>query len=379
MNQQQQVSGDGLSMNLAGMSKNQLYDIMSQMKALIEQNQDQARQILIQNPLLTKALFQAQIMLGMLQPPQEIPNIQPTTTQHPQQLAPPAQQSNAQATPLPGHSSLRDQTSVPMPSSALPTQQSNPSLLSHPLPPTQHNRGHVNAQSVPIQSPQSAQHSNMASLPSHYSTQPQSVIQPTLPAASAPLQQPSHISSMPHVPLQPPLPPQPRPPSMPPFPHQNYSHMGPNAGFQHPGAPQLHHSQPMFHSGSRPSTSMGPPFSQGQPPLPNQPPSQALYQGGSSHVGMDYNQMGISPQPERGSSWMPGISDNAAGTQLPGLSQSFLPTHMGPGSQASRPAELTPAEKNALLQQVMSLTQEQINILPPDQRNQVLQLRQMLR
>ncbi|CAI9296777.1 unnamed protein product [Lactuca saligna] len=35
------------------MSKNQLYDIMSRMK-----NQDQARQILIQNPLLTKALFQ---------------------------------------------------------------------------------------------------------------------------------------------------------------------------------------------------------------------------------------------------------------------------------------------------------------------------------
>ena len=115
-----QIAGDGLSMNLAGMSKNQLYDIMSQMKvnhslshflsdffflnsifflillflrftfeiffsskhhlislkkfelqynvfvfssllalqALIEQNQQQARQILIQNPPLTKALFQ---------------------------------------------------------------------------------------------------------------------------------------------------------------------------------------------------------------------------------------------------------------------------------------------------------------------------------
>lgn len=29
-----QVIGDGLSANIAGMSKNQLYDIMSQMKAL---------------------------------------------------------------------------------------------------------------------------------------------------------------------------------------------------------------------------------------------------------------------------------------------------------------------------------------------------------
>ena len=53
-----QVGGEGLSANLAGMSKNQLYDIMSQMKSLIEQNQQQARQILIQNPMLTKALFQ---------------------------------------------------------------------------------------------------------------------------------------------------------------------------------------------------------------------------------------------------------------------------------------------------------------------------------
>ncbi|KAA8542709.1 hypothetical protein F0562_023792 [Nyssa sinensis] len=71
-----QVSGDGLPANLAGMSKNQLYDIMSQMKTLIEQNQQQARQILIQNPQLTRALFQAQIMLGMVQPPQVMPNIQ---------------------------------------------------------------------------------------------------------------------------------------------------------------------------------------------------------------------------------------------------------------------------------------------------------------
>lgn len=104
-----QVSGAGLPESIAGMSKNQLYDIMSQMKVLpfsffllavrinvgpppffrflnsvfvfeqcldvggmisvvfiimqtlIEQNQQQAKQILIQNPLLTKALFQVSI------------------------------------------------------------------------------------------------------------------------------------------------------------------------------------------------------------------------------------------------------------------------------------------------------------------------------
>ncbi|KAC9774266.1 hypothetical protein R6Q59_007263 [Mikania micrantha] len=339
-----QVTGDGLSMNLAGMSKNQLYDIMSQMKTLIEQNQDQARQILIQNPLLTKALFQAQIMLGMLQPPQEIPNIQSAGSQIPQQPTPPAQQPTGQIT-----------TSASMPSSSV--SPSNPPLPSHLLQPS---RSHISAQSAPsMPSPQSL---NVASLPLHYSTQPPpSVIQPTMPPAStAPLQQPLHISNMPPVPLQPPLPSQPRPPSMPVFPHHNYPHMGPSGGFQHQGAPQLHHSQPMFHSGSR-------------PPLPNQQASQSLYQGGGSHVGMEFSQMGI--QPERGSNW---ISENSAATQLPG----GPPFHMtSVASQPPRPptTSLTADMEKALLQQVMSLTPEQINLLPPDQRNQVLQLQQMLR
>ncbi|XP_071702759.1 cleavage stimulating factor 64 [Rutidosis leptorrhynchoides] len=369
-----QISGDGLSMNLAGMSKNQLYDIMSQMKTLIEQNQDQARQILIQNPQLTKALFQAQIMLGMLQPPQEIPNIQPSPTAS-QQTTPPAQQSNTHVTSLPVQSSSLNQTIAPFPSSTLPAQQSNPSLPSHPIQPIQHSRSH-NAPSAPIPPQQSSQ------LPPHYSTQTPSVIQPPMPPVSTPLHMPSHISSMPHMPpLQPPLPPQPRPPSMSGFPHQNYPHMGPSAGYQHPGAPQMHHSQSMFHSGSRPPTNMGPPFSQGPPPV--QQPPQSMYQGGSSHVGMDYNQMGIPPsQPERGgSTWMPGLSDNnAVGTQqqLPGPSPPF-PPHMGSAAQPPRPASLTADMEKALLQQVMSLTPEQINLLPPDQRNQVLQLQQMLR
>nr|VDD64381.1 unnamed protein product [Brassica oleracea] len=73
-----QIGGDGvIPANLAGMTKSQLYGIMSQMKALIDQNHEQAREILIQNPLLTKALFQAQIMLGMVQPPQVVPKVEP--------------------------------------------------------------------------------------------------------------------------------------------------------------------------------------------------------------------------------------------------------------------------------------------------------------
>lgn len=73
---------------------------------------------------------------------------------------------------------------------------------------------------------------------------------------------------------------------------------------------------------------------------------------------------------------MPGLPDNAS--QLPGPPP-IVTGQMGQGSQPPRPAALSPEMEQALLQQVMSLTPEQINLLPPEQRNQVLQLQQMLR
>lgn len=41
--------------------------------------------------------------------------------------------------------------------------------------------------------------------------------------------------------------------------------------------------------------------------------------------------------------------------------------------------QLTADMEKALLQQVMSLGPEQVNMLPPEQRNQVLQLQRILR
>lgn len=60
---------DQITDALAKMPRAALFDIMAQMKGLIQQNQQQARQILVTNPSLTRALFQAQIMLGMLKNP----------------------------------------------------------------------------------------------------------------------------------------------------------------------------------------------------------------------------------------------------------------------------------------------------------------------
>ncbi|KAM7471131.1 hypothetical protein LguiA_009314 [Lonicera macranthoides] len=406
-------SGDAMTMNLAGMSKSQLYDIMSQMKAMVEQNHQQARDILVQNPGLTKGLFQNS-------------NIQPDASQ-----GQPPQQSNIQASPsLPVQTGLVDQTNMPQVPNTIRKQQENQTMMQ--VPPTStaplnvqsqslpSYPSHVNAQAPPI-SLQQSQNPNMP--PLHSASQPPSPLQPPMATSSTHLQQPPppQTTGIQHLPPQPPLPQQPRPPSMPAFPHQLYPQMGQNANFQHSGGPHMHHSQPMFHvrwesePGARPPPNMGPSFSQGQPPLSSLLPPQSLYQvplpflmldlafemhcitllfiedyflegppyvwGGGSHSGMEFGQAGSSMQGERGSGWMPGLQENTTGgTQFPGPPPALAPPgQMGPGNQAPRPPPLTPDMEQALLQQVMSLTAEQINLLPPEQRNQVLQLQQIMR
>ncbi|KAK7393343.1 hypothetical protein VNO78_21896 [Psophocarpus tetragonolobus] len=389
-----QVGGEGLSVNLAGMSKNQLYDIMSQMKSLIEQNQLQARQILIQNPMLTKALFQAQIMLGMVQPPQVVPKVQPMVSQNNQQPVQPTQQPNIQPAPLlPGHGGVQDQASVSQTQIPLRKHQNQPSvsvssagpvmshqsqpMAVHSLPMPQQPKGHLAPQVALASLPQSSQHPNIPPPSLHSSSQP---LHPTqIPSASSQLQQPLQTPGFPHMPLQPPLPPQIRQPAVPTF-HPQYPHqMGANLGFQHAGASH-NLSQSMFHPGTKPPASVGSTFPQGQTQLPSQKSSQPPYQVGNMSLGPDFgNQAGNAMQIDRGSSLMPGPSDNLAHLSGPGGPPYVVPGQMGAVNQPLRPPGLTPEMEKALLQQVMSLTPEQINLLPPEQRNQVLQLQQMLR
>ncbi|CAL1370133.1 unnamed protein product [Linum trigynum] len=373
---------DILTADFAGMTKNQLYDIMSQMKTLIEQNRQQARDILIQNPLLTKALFQAQIMLGMVQPPPVVPVIPATTSQKPQQSAPPTQMSNIstsqqgqmcqqgqQAGSNMQHQMRKQHQNQPAvvpiasSSSAPPINLPSQTLPLHTLQTPQQSKGHVNPQMPGLQS------SQIPNLP----PQPPQLHQPQL--ATGQLQQSLQTSGgIPHMALQPPMPPQPRPPpphSMPGYNHQYQQQMGSSMGFQHGGSHQ-HPSQPMFHSGNRTQNPAVPSYSPGQQqPIPGQPPPpppQSLYQGGGgSHMTGEFNnQGGSSMQVDRGSGWMSGPPDSSSAAQVP-------------GNQAARAAPLTPDMEKALLQQVMSLTPEQINLLPPEQRSQVLQLQQMLR
>eukprot|EP00959_Pyramimonas_sp_CCMP1952_P360498 7549345-Pyramimonas_sp.AAC.1 len=54
---------------MGGMSVEELYNIMHEMKKIVQQNPEQARNILVAQPGMTRALFQAQMRLGMIKAP----------------------------------------------------------------------------------------------------------------------------------------------------------------------------------------------------------------------------------------------------------------------------------------------------------------------
>ncbi|KAK6938223.1 RNA recognition motif domain [Dillenia turbinata] len=65
---QSAMGSDPLTLHLAKMSRGQLNQIMSELKAMATHNRELARQLLLENPQLPNALFQAEIMLGMVTP-----------------------------------------------------------------------------------------------------------------------------------------------------------------------------------------------------------------------------------------------------------------------------------------------------------------------
>lgn len=88
-------------------------------------------------------------------------------------------------------------------------------------------------------------------------------------------------------------------------------------------------------------------------------------------------------QMDRSTPWGRGNAEaSSAGTHFPGHLPG-LPGQMTQGIggiHSARPeAPLTPEMEKMLVQQVLSMSPDQINMLPPEQRQQVLQLRDMLR
>ncbi|CAA7402077.1 unnamed protein product [Spirodela intermedia] len=368
----QQMGGSGgesLAAQIAGMSKNQLYEIMCQMKNLIEQNPQQARQILIDNPKLTKALFQAQIMLGMVQPPKV------ASSQHSQQssqLGQPNIQAPQSLTVQAGsQSEYVSQAQIPV--RQQPQIQPSISLPSVSVPPLA-----FQSQSMaPVQAKGTLNAHVSPAIPSHHNLPPpppipqHSILQSHIPMVSSQSQQSLQTSGILLQPLQSPMPQQQRPPSIPSFPQSLHPQMPPGLGFQLASAQQHVLPQSMFHPGVTGS------FPLGQPALPNQPSHQQLYQGASVMASEFSGQVGSSGQVERAPSWAT-TERGAGGSLLPGP-----PPPPTMGGQPLRPPQvtspLTAEMEQALLQQVMSLTPEQISQLPPEHRKHVLQIQQMYR
>lgn len=456
---------DPLTLHLAGMSRNQLCEFLNEMKALAQQNQQQARHILLLHPQLPKAIFQAQIMLGVVTP-QMLPNFRPDPSiqsgqQEQMRLAQnqiqPGKQTQMQAGQHSQVQLLQQSQSQNIPMQQLmqpPPVQSSIQVIQ----PTQ-----PQVPQTILQSLQSASQSLNLPVQPPMQSPPRTVQSQVPPLLSGQPQQPSNQPSLGSL-HQPPLPQQPRPllQSLPPAgqvqnqPTQNMAFKPSSVSHQLP-------SQAPFQSGNHPQNTLAIPFQKhNQPPLRNLPPPQQSYQMGSGstvgtalHVGSDAThsstgpsnypsnaglinlgiegalQLGRGPNLIQGLGGVPDVSwsqfpqsaggacgdlatvastsaglpiiedgskvytaagsgnggiasrssDSGVGTSLV-HSQGPSQTSVEGMSQLQQPAShgppLTQEEEIALLQQVKSLTPEQINALSPEQQQQVLMLQQMI-
>ncbi|CAM0954621.1 unnamed protein product [Alopecurus aequalis] len=269
-----QPAGEALATHISGMSRPEMYDLMSQMKAMIDHDQERVRRMLVENPDVTRALFRAQVVLGMVKTPKaEKPSDMPQPTVA--QITPPA---SVKAT-VQDHVNM-SQTQLPIsqqnlqPSGPFPSGTSNlTSSLDLPTMPANPAQAKVYPihQMLPASAPQSSQHPNVT-MPPHAPPQ-YSNVPSHMPTVHSQPQQPLQNPGMFNQQLQPPLPQLPRPPSMQAYTHQMHQQV-PNQFGQH----ML--QQPMYHPGGNPQNSFytgQQQLTNQQPPLPNQPPPQ-LYQ-----------------------------------------------------------------------------------------------------
>ncbi|KAG9447886.1 hypothetical protein H6P81_014014 [Aristolochia fimbriata] len=384
---QSSLGNDPLTHYLAKMSHAHLYEVMSELKAMAKQNKALARQLLLSSPNLSKALFQAQIMLGMVTPQVlQMPNIrqasssiQQSAIQEDKQLSHPSQIT--QTPPLQSASGVQLGLLPRIPEGQ---------LVGSSVPPTKALIGQSSS-TLPLQ-----QQSSLQPMLLQYSQQVQTQILTGVSSApSIRPQQPLTGSSV-------------RPQSIPSLvvPKGNLKQQVQQPLLQHKarvGALTAANNSQMSLSNS----------------IPHNPPAQTSFQPGpssssilldgverASRLGSSNAQLGHETSwgqrtdtldPTTRPSKLMRLDDGNSGPSITGSNanvsgsvQGFGATSLsanlkGPidgAQQLEKQASqlvLPPEVESALLQQVMSLTSEQLSSLPPEQRQQVLQLQQMLR
>ncbi|XP_062197515.1 cleavage stimulating factor 64-like isoform X2 [Phragmites australis] len=341
------LGNDPLTHYLARMSRHQLHEIMAELKSLTTQNKELSKNLLQGIPQLPKALFQAQIMLGMVTSQM----MQMTKSQQPSSSL--AQSSSHLNEPFPQPDAMISVVSRP---SSLPANiPPNPTVLQestatlHNFPQYQH------ASQPPVKMFQHEHQSGVAMFQHEH----QSGVAAHPPMLSLPLGGSSNVPTQPTV-TSVGLISQVEPPFMPQHPRQ-------------PVMPTNVQQLPLTHL-HLPQVAAAPET------LPNEirVADQASHLAEFPHA--------------------PKLRKLEDGTSVPGMVNNSPPVYNAP-SQAVAPSgpsgnysagsasfqqpenevtQLTPDVESALLQQVLQLTPEQLSSLPLEQQQQVIQLQKML-
>eukprot|EP00887_Chlorella_sp_A99_P006185 scaffold3.g6185.t1 len=306
------VPADQITALLARKTRSELYDYLAQMQGLLRQNPHQARELLVGNPQLSKALFQMQVILGLVG--------NPLGDVAPKGIAPPSVFPSRH-----GHGAL-EPGPPGGPEPAPPMGQGPQPMGQGPLPGI---KPPPMGQGPPPMGYQGA---------------------PPMQAAALPMQPPPYMQPPPQQAngYQPP-PMQQVPPPM--------------GGYQ--PAPMQQQPQYLPPEPLPPAVPMAPP-TQPMQPLPADP------RLGTAAPPVDPRRApgtGVAPRP------MVSLA-HAQHAAPPAQQPAPVPAQAPPAAPVG--AGMTPEQQQALLQQVMSLTPQQIEQLPPAQKAQVLALQQQL-
>ncbi|KAE8715317.1 Cleavage stimulating factor 64 [Hibiscus syriacus] len=311
---------DPLTLHLAKMSRSQLNEIMSELKKMATQSKERARELLLSKPQLLKAIFQAQIMLGMVTSQVlQMPNIRQPLGQHAQ-------------IPLQDAQHSQQPTAETVQTGFIPKVQSRISSVPHNS--LSHNQFSATLQSTLQPRTQLPQHSSHLVLPPAAS---HSVV-PKLPSINT--------SVIPQIQIQ----------------------VANSSSLNRQLQPSLPHSGQLaianLSHGSRmvlPNAVM-----QSAPPHPSF--SDTSFQPGPSitHGNAEISNIVLNPSEA--------VNRPLKMVKLDGGKSCSSPF----GLNTSNP-QLALDVESVLLQQVLNLTPEQLSSLPPEQRQQVIQLQQALR
>ncbi|XP_008781534.2 cleavage stimulating factor 64-like isoform X1 [Phoenix dactylifera] len=385
------MGNDPLTHYLARMSRHQLNEIMSETKALATQSKALAQQLLQGSPQLPKALFQAQIMLGMVTPQMmQMANSQRSSTSAPQPSShhgqTPLQKDalggmlsrhpESQMPNVPQNSTILHQSALPLPN--VPVQPQ----YRHPLPPQAQalHQGMIPGKSgatitssirtQPLGGPSIQPNPPLpASKGLIPQTQPPLLQQHPRPTVAAPLAQHPQLA-LPNTSLQQSV-----------LPHPPISQTG-SSNYQLPLG-----GLEMLPKEVRTSALVS-----HDPTWASRTSTQSLGVGLVEQTGMPGDTLERMRHPskirrlEDGSGapqllYSHSTSSKPSSAQMIGTNSVSVSQMTGvDGVQRSEKQmpQLTAEVESALLQQVLSLTPEQLSSLPAEQQQQVLQLQQML-